>query len=191
MTFNVNRETGQPMTPSPSRGGGGQMSVSEAIISGVKTLLERMMNPFKVSFPTNYYNPVGADSFDIRALDVFAANETKVLFEYKAKEGQTIKFIKYGVFTNTVAADNFELIPTIDGKRILNYHGDPTLDFAINLSIGPDLTENCMIPCDFDLKTDQTLRIVCKNKQAVSTEIGARFRGYLVRENRSQRGFGG
>ena len=191
MTMNINRDTGSPMTPAPRGVGGSSVSIPEAIMNGVKTLLERMMNPFKVSFPTNYYNPVGADSFDIRALDEFLPNETKVLFEYKAKEGQTIRFIKYGVFTNTVKADNFELVPTIDGKRILNYHGDPKMDFAINLSIGPDLTENCMIPCDFDLKTDQTLRIVCKNKQAVSTEIGARFRGYLVRENRSQRGFGG
>lgn len=191
MSINFNRETGSPMKSDGKGGGGAGLTVQQAISNALSSLLGRMMNPFKVIFPSNYYNPVGTDSFDIRALDVFAVGEQKVLLSYTAKEGQTIRFIKYGLFTNILLADNVRWYATINGNRILRYHGDPQQDFALNLSLGPDLTENSMIPCDFDLKTGQTLQIVAVNNSGAPADIGARFRGYLVNESQSQRGFGG
>lgn len=171
--------------------GGTGSSIPQAIASAVASILGRMMNPFKVTLPNNFYNPVGTDSFDIRALDVYAPAEQKVLLSYTAKEGQTIRFIKYGLFTNILKADDVRWYAKINGNRILRYHGDPQQDFALNLSLGPDLTENSLIPCDFDLKTGQTLEIVAVNNSASPADIGARFRGYLVNESQSSRGFGG
>jgi len=191
MPINFNRETGKPMNPE-NRGGQGQgLSVQGSISQAVKALLDRMMNPFKITFPRNFYNPVGADSFDIRALDVFIAGEKKVLMTYVAKEGQTIHFIKYGLFTDILKADEVRFYPTIDGNRILRYHGDPNNDFALNLSVGPDLTEDSMIPCEVDLKPGQTLQIVGENLSGADADLGVRFRGYIMNENASSRGFGG
>lgn len=190
MSINFNRETGKPSIPD-NKGSGGGLSVAQAISMAVKSILDRMMNPFKVTFPPNFYNPVGTDSFDIRALDSFTSGEKKVVMRYEAKEGQTIRFIKYGLFTNILKADDVRWFITINGNRILRYHGDPQQDFALNLSVGPDLTENSLIPCDFDLKTGQILEILAENASGANADIGARFRGYLVNENQSSRGFGG
>jgi hypothetical protein len=191
MPINFNKETGKSMTPDNRSQGGQGLSVQGSIQMAVKAMLERMMNPFKITLPVNFYNPVGADSFDIRALDVFTAGQKKVLMTYTAKAGQTIHFIKYGLFTDILSADNVRFYPTIDGNRILRYHGDPNNDFALNLSVGPDLTEDSMIPCEFDLKAGQTLQIVGENLSGADADLGVRFRGYIVNENASSRGFGG
>lgn len=189
MPFNVNKDEGAPMNP--SRKGGNSGGPFEILAFIAKGILDRLSNPFKVILPSNHFNPVGTDSFDIRALDVFLAGEKKTLMSYVAKDGQTIRFIKYGFYNNVVKADDVRLFPTINGNRILRYHGDPNQDFAINLSVGPDLTEDSLIYCDFELKSGQKLEIVAENLSGVQVDIGGRFRGYLLNANEPSRGFGG
>lgn len=189
--FNVNSSTGRNMETPQSFPQASSPSVGDIIKAVASKIIERMAKSFAITFPMNYYNPENSDSFDIRALDIYSAGEDKILMSYTAQEGQTIRFIKYGFFTNIVLADNVRMWPEINGVRILKYHGDPNQDFAINLSLGPDLTENSMIPTDFELAPGQTLTIRAKNTSGTTAEIGARFRGYIMKASRNDRAFGG
>ena len=187
-------DQGGPMNrgASASGGGGGGLSVVDAITSGVKALLSRSLNPFSVTLPSNTFNPEGADTFDIERLVTLDAGATEAVISYTALESQTIRFIRYGVFTNVVLGDNVRFLPTINGNRILKFHGDPMNDFAIYLSVGPDLTENSLRQCDVTLSPGQTLQWVAKNLSGAKAEFGVRMRGYLINQNSNPtRGFGG
>lgn len=184
---------GKPMRKGVESEGGasGGMSVASAIIHSAKSILNRMMNPFSVTLPSNNFNPEGAETFDIERLVSLDAGEESVILEYTAKESQTIRFIKYGMFNNIVLGSNVRFYPTINGNRVLKFHGDPMLDFALYLAVGPDLTENSMRTCDITLSPGQTLRWVGRNLSGAKGELGVRMRGYLINANTISRPFGG
>ena len=162
------------------------------IIDAVKTILNRMKSAFAVTLPENHYSPEGSDQFDIRVVGIIEAGATETLLSYTAENSQTIRFIKYGIYTNIVLATNVDFFPTKNGSRILRYHGDPNDDFRLNLSVGPDLTENSLITCDITLRAGEVLEWKAKNLGAVASDVGVRMRGFLVTENRNgSRGFGG
>jgi len=174
-------------TPSPQGA-----SPAFMIAEGVKALLNRMSNTFKVNLPENHYSPEGSDQFDIRVVGVVQAGATEVLMSYRAENSQTIRFIKYGMFTNILLATNVTFFPTKDGSRILRYHGDPNDDFKLNFSVGPDLTENSLITCDVTLRAGEELRWTVTNNGTVGAEVGVRMKGFLVNDNSNgNRGFGG
>jgi hypothetical protein len=179
--------------PSGGSGRSGQgATVQFVIMEAVRSLLNRMLNPFRVSLPEHHFSPDGADTFDIRVIGIIDPNAEETLMSYTAKESQTIRFIRYGIYTNILLATNVEFYPTKDGSRILRYHGDPNDDFRLNCSIGTDLTENAMIPCDVTLQAGQKLEWKVKNNGLTKADIGVRMRGYLVNENKNgTRGFGG
>jgi hypothetical protein len=147
---------------------------------------------FKVLLPENHFSPDGADTFDIRVVGNLSPNSTEILLEYTAQDSQTIRFIRYGLYTNIVPAVNVDFFPTKNGSRILRYHGDCNDDFKLNLSVGPDLSENSLIPCDIVLMPGQTVRWTVKNNGDVPSDVGVRMRGYLITANNTgNRAFGG
>lgn len=192
MTLKVGNEG-----PSINRGpenkniGGGSGGATSAIIESAKAILNRLSNPFNVILPSNTFNPEGAETFDIERLVSLDVGEENTIMEYTAKESQTIRFIKYGMFTNVVLGQNVRFYPTINGNRILKFHGDPMNDFALYLSVGPDLTENSMRNCDIVLSPGQTVRWVAKNLSGARADFGVRMRGYLINANTISRSFGG
>lgn len=167
-------------------------SVQMVIAEAVKTILNRMRSSFSVNLPENHYSPDGADSFDIRVVGVLDGGATETLLSYKAESSQTIRFIRYGIYANIVLANNVDFFPTVNGSRILRYHGDCNDNFKMNLSVGPDLTENSLIPCDIVLRPGEILEWKVTNNSAVKSDLGVRMRGFLMTENKNgNRGFGG
>lgn len=184
---------GKPILRGPEQQGGssGGVSVASAIIQSTKAILNRMMNPFSVILPLNTFNPDGAETFDIEKLVSLNAGEEATILEYTAKESQTIRFIKYGMYTNVVLGANVRFEPTIQGNRILKFHGDPMLNFALYLSVGPDLSENSLKTCDVILTPGQTIKWIGRNLSGANANLGVRMRGYLVNNNSNSKGFGG
>lgn len=147
---------------------------------------------FRVLLPENHYAPEGADTFDIRVVGTLDPASTETILSFTAQDSQTVRFIRYGLYTNIVPAPNVDFLPTLEGSRILRYHGDPLDDFKLNLSVGPDLTENSLIPCDVLVLPGQTIKWTVKNNGGVKSDIGVRMRGYLVTASQaSKRSFGG
>lgn len=169
----------------------GGMSLGQAVMESAKAILNRMKNPFNVFLPTNHYSPEGAETFDIERLVSIDPATTETVLLYTAKESQTIRFIRYGMFNNVVLGANVKFYPTINGNRILKWHGDPQDNFSLYLSVGPDLTENSLRPCDIVLTAGQTLEWRVANLSGSKADFGVRMRGYLINQNTSERGFGG
>lgn len=183
--------------PQASKGGSGGLNPMVLLnpLLAIQKLGEAILNALtariKISFPENYFPPVGAETVDFRALESIDANATFTLFSFKCPDGMTFRFSKYAIFTDILLANNVDFVPMIDGNRILRYHGDPDNNFKMNLAIGPDLSDNCCIPCDFELRSGQTFEIKAMNGSAVKAPIGARFFGYKVNQNTVSRPFGG
>lgn len=156
-----------------------------------KNIVKLLTGSIVVKFPENLYPPVGSETVDLRALESVEPNSKRVILLFKAPDGMTVRFIKYAVFTDILEAKDVLFNPKIDNNRILRYHGDPNDNFKINLAIGPDLSDNCCINCDFELKSGQTLTVEVENNTAVQAPIGVRFVGYKINQNKSSRSFGG
>lgn len=145
-----------------------------------------------VAFPENFYPPVNSTSFDPRKLINVPAGTRRTVLQYTAEEGQSIVILKYGLFTDALDADLVEFKVTIDGKKVLRYHGDPSNNFRLSLSLGANLNENNMIPCNLYLKPRQTIKIEAINNDAVDVPMGARLSGYVDSSiKRKSRSFGG
>lgn len=195
--FGITVEPRSGNAPQASKGGSGSVNLL-ALINPLmaiqklgESILNALANRIKIVFPENYYPPVGSETVDFRALESVAAGIEFELFKFTCPEGMTFRFSKYALFTDILLAVDVDFIPLIDGNRILRYHGDPNFNFKMNLAIGPDLSDNCCIPCDFELRSGQTLSMVVKNNSATPSPVGARFFGYKVNQNSVTRPFGG
>lgn len=169
-------------------GGGGQTSMIEYAIQMIRDLINTIINISKgtiaVSLPENVYHPEGSETFDIMRLQINGPQLKETVLKYSANEMQTIRFTHYGIFNNRAKGAEVRFYPTINGARILKWHGDPMENFALYLSVGIDLSEQAMIPCDIKLLPGQTLEWVAENISPVEGEFGVRMRGYVVNSNK-------
>lgn len=162
------------------------------IFEAARAILNRLAQAVKVSLPENHYSPEGSDQFDIRVAGTLTPGSTETLMSFKADTSQTVRMIRYGMYTNILQAANVDFYPTLNGSRILKYHGDPNDDFRLNFSVGPDLTENSLIPCDILVRPGEVIAWKVTNRGTVSANIGVRMRGFLVNDSKEgNRGFGG
>jgi len=173
---------------SGGKSGGGSTSMLEHAIGMLRDLVNLIINVsqgvFKISLPENQFNPDGSETFDIMRLQITNANTKESVLKYVADEMQTIRFTHYGIFNNKALGAEVRFYPTIDGSRILKWHGDPAEKFALYLSVGIDLSEQAMIPCDIKLTPGQTLEWFAENISNVQGEFGVRMRGYVVKSNK-------
>lgn len=151
-------------------------------------------NEIPVQFPANFYPPAGAESVDVRKLINVPANQLTELLvlSFKAQTAQAATFYKYGIYTDALDATLVEFIPRINGQRVLRYHGDPQNNFKLNLSVGPDLSDGNMIPCQLYVKPNDIITWHVKNLDAVVVPMGVRLTGYVdVSTKRKTMSFGG
>lgn len=174
------QQTSGPRGP----GGGGGSNPYSIIIEMMRIFFGKIeqfiTRPVKVYLPENIYNPDGSETFDIMRLQLTNANTKETVLEYTAGNQQTIRFTRYGIFNNKTFGAEVRFYPTINGKRILVFHGDPLDNFSLYLSVGVDLSENAMIPCDITLNPGDTLKWEAENISGVNGEFAVRMRGYIV-----------
>lgn len=146
-----------------------------------------------IQFPLNFYPPERSESVDLsRLINVPAGTTRALLLEFQAQEAQTVIFYRYGIFTDALDADLVQFFPTINNKRVLRYHGDPQNDYRLSLSLGPNLNEANMKPCQLFLKPGDTLQWHVTNNDAVDAPMGVRMTGYVdVSKKRTTFPFGG
>lgn len=174
---------------SPSKGGGGN-TVSEAILNTLRSLINIFNGEIRIKIPENIVNPEGSKTVDISRLQTIASGATETILRLEAKKGETYRFIRYGFFNNKVLASEVEFFPTLDGVRILEYHGDPIQDFKLYLSLGDNLAESNLIFCDIVVSPGQVLEWKAKNNAGAEGEFGVRMRGYRVNTNKENKSGG-
>lgn len=135
--------------------------------------------PTSVSFPPHLFIPEGAQSVDIRRVANVPAGSQTDLIIFTGPPGKKIKFISYAVFSNALIATTVKFVPTVNGARVFPFHGDPQLNFTIDLGLGPDLTNNSLIDGQLDIQPGQVLKWTFFNNALVDIAAGIRMKGYV------------
>lgn len=146
-----------------------------------------------IELPDHQFIPKNVPSLDFRKACAVPPGSTftspYVLYAWTCPPGSVARFTHYAVYCDGLDADLLEFLITVDGNRVFPYHGDPSNNFKINLGLGPDLSNICLIPANLAMFPGQTLKVACVNTDpAVSAAMGVRFVGYLDSVNKVEAG---
>lgn len=136
-------------------------------------------NPIPVLFPRYLAAPEGAETVDMRRIAVLNPGETFSLFSFTCPPGCTTVLYNYALFTDALNNADVSWLPTLDGRRILAYHGDPADNFKINLAVAVDLGAAALIPCQVFMQPNQVLSWQVTNTGLAQISMGVRMNGYL------------
>lgn len=164
-----------------------------ALLNETKEAVSLLKEGVQIKLPDNVAAPIDSDSVDLRRLVLVESNtNSEVIFRFQAPKGTNVLITNYGVFTDILSGQEFKVTPKVNGSRILQYHGDPNLDFAINLSLGPDLTDDSLVPCQIHLRPNDILTWEASNLSANAAPIGVRIKGHVDKSGGNRTGnFGG
>lgn len=135
--------------------------------------------PTPVALPPHLYIPSSGQSLDLRRLANVLPTTTVDLIVFTAPQGVQTKFIGYAVFNDALDFSLIEFVPTVDGKRIFPFHGDPQANFKIGLGLTPDMGNNALIQCQLDMSPGQVLKWTFTNNDVVDVAAGIRMSGYI------------
>lgn len=149
-------------------------------------------NPTSVSLPPHLFIPADAQSVDIRNLANVPPATTVELLRFRCPQGQFVKFINYSVFFDALLFNLVNLVPTVNGVRILPFHGNPQANYKIGLGTGQDLSNANLIACQVDLQPNDVLVWEFTNSDVVDVAAGVRMVGYVDQSTIRKTGrFGG
>jgi hypothetical protein len=148
------------------------------------------VKPIAVSFPPHLYIPEDAQSIDISELDNVPPGDTVTLLSMTGLKGGFVYFTGYAVFNDALMLSLIELVPKVNGSRVLSLHGNPQLKFKMGLGLGPDLST--LIPCQLMLQPNDVLTWEFTNNDVVDVAAGVRMSGYFSQSTIRKSGrFGG
>lgn len=159
---------------------------------------ERDISGTKVQeLPYHLFTPYGAENADLRNLALVPAGTQFNIIDFTNPVGAKLFFIGYTVFTDALTFANIEFRPTVNGKRILPFHGNPnTLNspnqpaFKIGLGVSSDFAT--LVPCQVGLNPGERLLWTIINNEAVDQVFGVRMSGYVdTTGSRTNTRFGG
>jgi hypothetical protein len=130
--------------------------------------------------PRHLAPPEGAETLDIRRAVVLTPGSiNEEIISFRCPEGAQVFIIDYAVYTDAADASLIDFFPTVDGRRVLAYHGDSNDNYRINLSITDDLSAVALIPCQVILVPGQLFRWGASNNDIVNYTFGVRMKGYF------------
>lgn len=145
-----------------------------------------------VQLPRHLFVPEGAESVDIRAAFSVTAGTSLDILRFVAPPGARTYFLGYAIFNDALLFANVNFIPTVNGSRILKYHGDPQSNFKIALASTVDLGNNALSPIQLALNPGEILNWRVINNEAVDVVMAVRMVGYVDSSNtRTNLRFGG
>lgn len=146
--------------------------------------------PIGVSLPPHLFIPADAQSVDISALANVPPATTVNLLTFTGLKGGLTKFLGYSIFNDALMLSLIDLIPTVNGERVLPLHGNPQLAFKLGLGLGPDM--QVLVPCQLDVMPGQVLNWLFTNNDVVDVAVGVRMSGYYSQDITLKTGkFGG
>ncbi len=159
-------------------------------VSGAESMQKReemsSAMPTAVSFPPHLFIPEDAQSVDISALANVPPARTVELLRYKSIKGGFTNFIGYTIFNDALMLALINLVPTVNGDRVLPFHGNPQLNFKMGLGLGPDM--QVLIPCQLQLQPNDVLVWTFTNNDVVDVAAGVRMNGYFSQSTQRKAG---
>ena len=140
-----------------------------------------------VAFPRHLFPPQGVQTIDMRINRLMEPGEVFDLIDFNpSKLGifSAVYITHYAIFNNGLVEAEFSFNPTLNGKRIYPYHGNPLNTrapgtFLISLGLAPDLANYALIPGYLVMNPQDTLKWTATNGSAVKTAMGVRVVGYV------------
>lgn len=155
-----------------------------------KRMEESNIEPQAVSLPPHLFIPSDAQSVDIRNLVNVPPLTTVDILDFRGRQGGYVKFIGYAIFNDALLLSSIDLVPLVNGARVLPFHGNPNDNFKIGLGLSPDLS--VLIPCQLDLQPQDRLIWRFTNNGGVDVAVGVRMNGYYSQSTQRKIGrFGG
>jgi hypothetical protein len=145
-------------------------------------------------FPKHLYAPSDARTFDMARLVIVPANTITpvVLMEYTVRESFVMQITHYAIVSDALLLAEAWFLPTINGSRILPFHGDPMDNMKISLGRTADLGNAALIPCNIQLRTGDVIKWEVVNTANVDTTMGVRQVGWIDNSvKRTSKNFGG
>lgn len=144
------------------------------------------------NFPKHLYVPFGAQSVDIRNVEVLASGSQSDILVFECPIGMQAFFFAYGLFNDSQLFANSEFIPKVNGSRVFPFHGLPQAKYKMALGLAPDLGNNSMIDCQLLLNPKEKIIWTAYNNAGVDGVMGVRMKGYVTAGRmRIQGNFGG
>lgn len=125
--------------------------------------------------------PNGCQSLDFRVLFDVAPGGSAIIIDFTCPKNAVTIIQSYAIFNDGLLASDFDFIPTVDGKRVYPYQGDPLTPppYRIYLGVSTDLSDVALIPGRLDLQSGKRLVWTAFNRSAVATTMGVRVSGYV------------
>lgn len=154
------------------------MDLSKTLEKQIKKAVDGALNDFSV---TSKILPNGVESVDLKVLcEINENTENFEIFSLKAKDNEKFVFTHYAIFTDAEDADTVNFVPSIEGSRILKYHGNPNKKFKLELGLGPDMSNSSLIECNEVLTSGQKLVWKVSNlNSTIKVPMGIRMVGYI------------
>ena len=153
--------------------------------SGIKFIKDHTFKSRVTEFPYHQYTPEGARPFDFgRLVTVGAGTPLTDILSWTVTESFTMVITHYAIFNDAQFTDDAWFVPTINGARVLQYHGNPMDNFKISLGRTTDLGNSALMEANINLKQGQTFRWQVTNVGAVDVDMGIRMKGYFDTSNK-------
>jgi len=139
-------------------------------------------NPSPILFPRNYFAPEGARSLNLFSYVDVPAGQTLEIFHFRCPIGMTVAILGYSIYHNySSPVPVHEFIPTVDNKRVLEYHGAPDANGICCIGSGTHSADGIGVDfkCQIFLEPGQVLAWNFFNGGGSSVHAGARFYGYI------------
>lgn len=145
--------------------------------------------PVPVASPLHLQAPEGARTLDLRrSLSIPAATVDATLMSFQCLAGATTVIYFYSLVYPSApgtVTPNIEWLPTIDGQRVLQYHGSPGVSLSpnpttnLNVATAFDFTSSGLVRCQILMQPGQTMRWGVTNNTGVAQVMGVRMTGYV------------
>ena len=144
----------------------------------------QLSGEFTREFPFHLYTPAGAEGVDLRNLVLIPLGTEFNVIDFVAPNAGTLFFLGYTIFTDALNFANIDFIPTVNGRRILPFHGNPntlnsTTEPAFKMGLGISSDFSVLVPCQVGLNPGDRLIWRVVNNEAVDQVFGVRMAGYI------------
>lgn len=144
-------------------------------------------DPQPIAFPRHLYAPPGVQTIDLRINRLMDPGEVFNLITFNPLAlgiTSAVYITHYAIFNNGLLESQYSFLPTLNGRRIYPYHGNPNNtrapgNFLISLGLAPDLSNYALIPGYLVMNPPDTLNWQATNGSVVATAMGVRIVGYV------------
>ena len=172
-------------TPKMDRYGDARQNPLDSVVPASQEVVRKIRNayedPVPYLAPRHLEAPEGARTLELNQIVNVLNGGSQILYSFTCPLGSTTVIYGYSLFAGTFTVADYEWIPTVDGRRVLQYHGTPMAIgyFKMGTPIANNFFMGDLIKCQILLEPGQVFQWNVRNNTGAATLMGARTSGYV------------